>query len=164
MLAAENPEILLSYASKFLLVHLNYNIIMCYYSSSSFVLSSWKWQDQYRLIKSWKIWLRCKLHQRCHKSTAAKRGWIKRGGSHDNWTMEACSGVWDLGGTLLHVWTKIQDREQKMKQAKQQFKSRYDPAIMQCIGGSASETERVWSMAGHIMSEHPASLSPQYLS
>jgi hypothetical protein len=55
MLAAENPEILLSYASKFLLVHLNYNIIMCYYSSSSFVLSSWKWQDQYRLIKSWKI-------------------------------------------------------------------------------------------------------------
>ena len=55
---------------------------------------------------------------------------------------------------------KIRDREQKIKQAKQQFKSTYDPAIMQCIGGSAAEAERVWSMAGHVLSEHRASLSP----
>ena len=55
---------------------------------------------------------------------------------------------------------KIRDREQKMKQAKQQFKSNYDPAIMQCIGGSSAESERVWSMAGHVLSKHRASLSP----
>jgi hypothetical protein len=55
---------------------------------------------------------------------------------------------------------KIRDREQKIKQAKQQFKSTYDPAIMQCIGGSAAEAELVWSMAGHVLSEHRASLSP----
>lgn len=55
---------------------------------------------------------------------------------------------------------KIREREHKMKQAKQQFKSSYDPAIMRCIGGSAAEAERVWSMAGHVLSEHRASLSP----
>ena len=55
---------------------------------------------------------------------------------------------------------RIREREQRMKQAKQQFKSTYDPAIMQCVGGSAAEAERVWSMAGHVLSEHRASLSP----
>ena len=55
---------------------------------------------------------------------------------------------------------KIRDREQKIKQAKKQFMSTYDPAIMQCIGGSAAEAELVWSMAGQVLSEHRASLSP----
>jgi hypothetical protein len=47
-----------------------------------------------------------------------------------------------------------------MKQTLQQFKSSYDPAIMKCIGGSAAKAEFVWSMAGHVLSEHRASLSP----
>ena len=55
---------------------------------------------------------------------------------------------------------RIREREKKIKQATQQFQSSYDPAIMQCVGGSAAEAERVWSMAGHVLTEHHASLSP----
>lgn len=55
---------------------------------------------------------------------------------------------------------RIREREKKMKQVTQQFKSAYDPAIMHCVGGSAAEAERVWSMAGHVLTEHRASLSP----
>ena len=39
-------------------------------------------------------------------------------------------------------------------------KSAYDPAIKHCVLGSAAEVERVWSMAGHVLTEHGSSLSP----
>ena len=39
-------------------------------------------------------------------------------------------------------------------------KSAYDPAIKHCVLGSAAEVERVWSMAGHVLTEHRSSLSP----
>ena len=39
-------------------------------------------------------------------------------------------------------------------------KSAYDPAIKHCVLGSAAEVERVWSMAGHVLTEHCSSLSP----
>lgn len=55
---------------------------------------------------------------------------------------------------------RIRERERKLKQATQQFKSAYNPAIMHCVVGSAAEAERVWSMAGHVLTEHRASLSP----
>jgi hypothetical protein len=38
--------------------------------------------------------------------------------------------------------------------------SAYDPAIKECVGGSAAEAERLWSMAGHVLTEHRASWSP----
>ena len=39
-------------------------------------------------------------------------------------------------------------------------KSEYDPAVQHCVLGSAAEVERVWSIAGHVLTEHRASLSP----
>ncbi len=39
-------------------------------------------------------------------------------------------------------------------------KSVYDPAIKACVGGSAAEVERVWSMAGHVLTKHRSSMSP----
>ena len=38
--------------------------------------------------------------------------------------------------------------------------SEYDPAIKHCVLGSAAEVERVWSMAGHVLTEHRASMCP----
>ena len=51
-------------------------------------------------------------------------------------------------------------REKKKRLSEDLSKSAYDPAIKYCIGGSAAESERVWSMAGHVMTEHRSSLSP----
>ena len=39
-------------------------------------------------------------------------------------------------------------------------KSAYDPAIKHCVLGSAAEVECVWSMAGHVLTEHHSPLSP----
>jgi hypothetical protein len=39
-------------------------------------------------------------------------------------------------------------------------KSVYDPAIKACVGGSAAEVERVWSMAGHVLTKHCSTMSP----
>ncbi len=39
-------------------------------------------------------------------------------------------------------------------------KSAYDPAIKECGGGSAAEAERVWSMAGHVLTDHRLHMSP----
>ena len=39
-------------------------------------------------------------------------------------------------------------------------KSAYDPAIKECVGGSAAEAERVWSMAGHVVTDHCLKMSP----
>jgi hypothetical protein len=39
-------------------------------------------------------------------------------------------------------------------------KSVYDPAIKACVGGSAAEVGRVWSMAGHVLTKHCSSMSP----
>lgn len=58
--------------------------------------------------------------------------------------------------------TVIRDRK-RMKNARglsPQIKSAYDPAIKHCVLGSAAEVECVWSMAGHVLTEHHALLSP----
>ena len=39
-------------------------------------------------------------------------------------------------------------------------KSAYDPAIKECVGGSAAEAEGVWSMAGHVLTDHRSKMSP----
>ena len=39
-------------------------------------------------------------------------------------------------------------------------KSAYNTAVNYCVLGSAAEIERVWSMAGHVLTEHHSSLSP----
>ena len=62
-------------------------------------------------------------------------------------------------GTLFQQMAR--EREKKKRQEQDHLsKSAYDPAIKYCIGGSAAEAERVWSMAGHVMTEHRSSLSP----
>lgn len=65
-------------------------------------------------------------------------------------------------GTLFQQ--KFCERERKKRQSLERSKSSYNPAIKKaiknCIGGSAAESERVWSMAGRVLNEHPSSLSP----
>ncbi len=36
----------------------------------------------------------------------------------------------------------------------------YDPSIKECVGGSAAEAEHVWSMAGHILTDHCSKMLP----
>ncbi len=38
-------------------------------------------------------------------------------------------------------------------------KSAYDQAIKECVGGSAAEAERVWSMAGHVLTDYCSKMS-----
>ena len=53
------------------------------------------------------------------------------------------------------------DRKRQADMAESDLhKSAYDPAIKHCVLGSAAEVERVWSMAGHVLTEHRSSLSP----
>ena len=61
-------------------------------------------------------------------------------------------------GTLFQQM--VREREKKKRLSEDHSKSAYDPAIKYCIGGSAAEAERVWSMAGHVLTEHRSSLSP----
>ncbi len=54
-----------------------------------------------------------------------------------------------------------QDRKRQSEMTESDlYKSAYDPAIKHCVLGSAAEVERVWSMAGHVLTEHRSSLSP----
>ena len=55
---------------------------------------------------------------------------------------------------------RARDNEKKRKSTMLSTKSVYDPAIKACVGGSAAEVERVWSMAGHVLTKHRSSMSP----
>ena len=61
-------------------------------------------------------------------------------------------------GTLFQQMAR--KHEKKKRLTEDLSKSAYDPAIKYCIVGSAAESERVWSMAGHVMTESRSSLSP----
>ena len=53
------------------------------------------------------------------------------------------------------------DRKRQADMAESDLhKSAYDPAIKHCVLGSAAEVERVWSMAGHVLTEHRSSTRP----
>ncbi len=39
-------------------------------------------------------------------------------------------------------------------------KSAYNPAIKECVGGSAAKAERVYSMAGHVLTDHHSHMPP----
>ncbi len=63
--------------------------------------------------------------------------------------------------TLLALEQMNRDRKREADVAESDLtKSAYDPAIKHCVLGSAAEVERVWSMAGHVLTEHRSSLSP----
>jgi hypothetical protein len=55
---------------------------------------------------------------------------------------------------------QAQEKANKIKSAVVSPKSAYDPAIKECVGGSAAEAERVWSMAGHVLTDHCSHMSP----
>ena len=57
---------------------------------------------------------------------------------------------------------KNKQREERKKEQNEKRKgiSAYGAAIKECVGGSAAEVERVWSMAGHVLTDHRSSLSP----
>jgi hypothetical protein len=48
---------------------------------------------------------------------------------------------------------QAQEKANKRKSAVVSPKSAYDPAIKECVGGSGAEAERVWSMAGHVLTD-----------
>ena len=63
--------------------------------------------------------------------------------------------------TLSALEQMNRDRKREADVAESDLtKSAYDPAIKDCVLGSAAEVERVWSMAGHVLTEHRSSLSP----
>ena len=68
----------------------------------------------------------------------------------------------DLDELILSVMEQMnRDRKRQADIAESDLhKSAYDPAIKHCVLGSAAEVERVWSMAGHVLTEHRSSLSP----
>ncbi len=55
---------------------------------------------------------------------------------------------------------QAQEKANKRKSAMVSPKSAYDPVIKECVGGSAAEAERVWSMAGHVLTNHCLHMSP----
>ncbi len=55
---------------------------------------------------------------------------------------------------------QAQEKANKRKSAVVSPKFAYNPAIKECGGGSAAEAERVWSMAGHVLTNHHSGMSP----
>ena len=49
---------------------------------------------------------------------------------------------------------QAREKADKRKSAVVSPKSAYDPAMKECVGGSAAEAERVWSMAGNDLTDH----------
>ena len=58
------------------------------------------------------------------------------------------------------------EREQKKKSMKSDGvgKSKYNPALMHCVLGSAAGAERFWSIAGKVLTNERSSLSPLFLN
>ncbi len=78
------------------------------------------------------------------------------------WKLDPESGEDTLDKLIAEFKMIKQDQENanKRKSAVESPKSAYDPAIKECVGGSAAEAERVWSMAGHVLTDHCLSMSP----
>ncbi len=55
---------------------------------------------------------------------------------------------------------QAREKANKRKSAVVSPRSAYDPAIKKCVGGSAAEAERVWSMSGHVLIDHRSRMSP----
>lgn len=56
---------------------------------------------------------------------------------------------------------KVREREQKESRVKSgDAKSTYHPALKSCVLGSAAAAERVWSMAGKVLTDERSSMSP----
>ncbi len=55
---------------------------------------------------------------------------------------------------------QAREKANKTKSAVVSPMSAYDPAIKEYVGGSAAEAERVWSMAGHVLTDHHLRMSP----
>ena len=62
----------------------------------------------------------------------------------------------------LSAFERLNRDRQKKKQLMESgnAKSAYDPALKYCVLGSAAEAERVWSMAGHVLTDGRSSMSP----
>ena len=81
--------------------------------------------------------------------------------SLEPWLLDTESGDNHLALPVCDFKSAMRDRADK-KRKSQQFsaKSAYDPAIKKCVMGSAAEAERVWSMAGHLLTDLRSSMSP----
>ncbi len=78
------------------------------------------------------------------------------------WKLDPESGEDTLNEPISEFEMMKQAREKanKGESAVVSPKSAYDPAIKECVGGSAAEAERVWSMAGHVLTDHRSKMSP----
>ncbi len=72
------------------------------------------------------------------------------------WKLDPESGEDTLNKPIseFKMMKQAQEKANKMKSAVVSPKSAYDPAIKECVGGSAAEAEGVWSMAGHVLTDH----------
>ncbi len=80
------------------------------------------------------------------------------------WKLDPESGEDTLDEPIseFRMIKQAQEKANKRKSAVVSPKSAYDPAIKECVGGSAAEVERVWSMAGHVLTltDHCSRMSP----
>jgi hypothetical protein len=78
------------------------------------------------------------------------------------WKLDPESGDNTLDNPISEFEMSKQAREKsnKRKSAVVSPKSAYDPAIKECVWGSAAEAERVSSMAGHVLTDHCSRMSP----
>ncbi len=78
------------------------------------------------------------------------------------WKLDPKSGE-DTLDEPISEFKKIKQAQEKTNKRKSALvypKSAYDPAIKECVGGSAAEAEREWSMAGHVLTDHRLRMSP----
>ncbi len=77
------------------------------------------------------------------------------------WKLDPESGEDMLNKQIseFEMMKQAQEKANKRKSAVVSPKSAYDPAIKECGGASAAEAERVWSMAGHVLTDHPSKMS-----
>ncbi len=78
------------------------------------------------------------------------------------WNLDPESGEDTLNKPIseFEMMKQAQEKANKRKSAVVSPKSAYDPAIKECVGGSAAEVEHVWSMAGHVSTDHCSKMSP----
>ncbi len=78
------------------------------------------------------------------------------------WKLDPVSGEDTLDKPIseFKMIKHAQEKANKRKSAVVSPKSAYNPAIKECGGGSAAEAEHVWSMAGHVLTDHRSCKSP----
>ena len=86
---------------------------------------------------------------------------VKEQKSLEPWLLDSESDCDHLAVPVCDFESAMRDCDDKKRKSQHlSSKSAYDPAIKKCVMGSAAEAERVWSMAGHLLTDLCSSMSP----